>query len=163
MGNTKTYMEKKISEINEARKRNIILSCEEIDNEIKFWETIKNNNYSEKSELFKKIYIDKILRELEKSKHDNENAISPVEIDFEMHFWEGLKNCELSGVIESFENKIDIDKFLNQLNEEKLGKKNFELNASAFCIYYLSEEEKRKIEEEIRKIEEERRKKNLNK
>ena len=161
MGNTKTYMEKKISEINAARKRNIMLSCEEIDNEIKFWETIKNNNYSEKSELFKKIYIDKILRELEKSKHDNENAISPVEIDFEMHFWEGLKNCELSGVIESFENKIDIDKFLNQLNEEKLGKKNFELNA--FCIYYLSEEEKRKIEEEIRKIEEERRKKNLNK
>ena len=123
MGNAETYMEKKISEINEARKRKIILSCEEIDNEIKFWETIKNNNYSEKSELFKKIYIDKILRELEKSKHDNENAISPVEIDFEMHFWEGLKNCELSGVIESFENKIDIDKFLNQLNEEKLEKK----------------------------------------
>ena len=151
MGNTKTYMEKKISEINAARKRNIMLSCEEIDNEIKFWETIKNNNYSEKSELFKKIYIDKILRELEKSKHDNENAIGPVEIDYEMHFWEALKNCELSGVIESFENKIDIDKFLNQLNEEKLEKKNFELNASAFCIYYLSEEEKRKIEEEIRK------------
>ena len=144
-------MEKKISEINEARKRNIILSCEEIDNEIKFWETIKNNNYSEKSELFKKIYIDEILRELKKAKHDNENAISPVEIDYEMHFWEALKNCELSGVIESFENKIDIDKFLNQLNEEKLEKKNFELNASAFCIYYLSEEEKRKIEEE-RKI-----------
>ena len=156
MGNAKTYMEKKISEINAARKRNIILSCEEIDNEIKFWETIKNNNYSEKSELFKKIYIDKILRELEKSKHDNENAISPVEIDYEMHFWEALKNCELSGIIESFENKIDIDKFLNQLNEEKLEKKNFELNASAFCIYYLSEEEKTKIEEE-------RRKKNLNK
>ena len=151
MGNVKTYMEKKISEINAARKRNIILSCEEIDNEIKFWETIKNNNYSEKSELFKKIYIDKILRELKKAKHDNENAISPVEIDYEMHFWEALKNCELSGVIESFENKIDIDKFLNQLNEEKLEKKNFELNASAFCIYYLSEEEKRKIEEE-RKI-----------
>ena len=146
MGNTKTYMEKKISEINAARKRNIILSYEEIDNEIKFWETIKNNNYSEKSELFKKIYIDEILRELKKAKHDNENAISPVEIDYEMHFWEALKNCELSGVIESFENKIDIDKFLNQLNEEKLGKKNFELNA--FCIYYLSEEEKRKIEEE---------------
>ena len=151
MGNTKTYMEKKISEINAARKRNIILSYEEIDNEIKFWETIKNNNYSEKSELFKKIYIDKILRELKKAKQDNENAISPVEIDYEMHFWEALKNCELSGVIESFENKIDIDKFLNQLNEEKLEKKNFELNASAFCIYYLSEEEKRKIEEE-RKI-----------
>jgi hypothetical protein len=147
MGNTKTYMEKKISEINEARKRNIILSCEEIDNEIKFWETIKNNNYSEKSELFKKIYIDKILRELKKAKHDNENAISPVEIDYEMHFWEALKNCGFSGLIESFENKIDIDKFLNQLNEEKLEKKNFELNASAFCIYYLSEEEKRKIEE----------------
>ena len=151
MGNTKTYMEKKISEINAARKRNIILSCEEIDNEIKFWETIKNNNYSEKSELFKKIYIDEILRELEKAKHDNENAISPVEINYEVGFWEALKNCELSGVIESFENKIDIDKFLNQLNEEKLEKKNFELNASAFCIYYLSEEEKRKIEEE-RKI-----------
>ena len=161
MGNVKTYMEKKISEINAARKRNIILSYEEIDNEIKFWETIKNNNYSEKSELFKKIYIDKILRELKKAKHDNKNAIGPVEIDYEMHFWEALKNCELSGIIESFENKIDIDKFLNQLNEEKLGKKNFELNA--FCIYYLSEEEKRKIEEEIRKIEEERRKKNLNK
>ena len=151
MGNTKTYMEKKISEINEARKRKIILSYEEIDNEIKFWETIKNNNYSEKSELFKKIYIDQILRELKKAKHDNENAISPVEIDYEMHFWEALKNCGFSGEIESFENKIDIDKFLNQLNEEKLGKKNFELNASAFCIYYLSEEEKRKIEEE-RKI-----------
>ena len=151
MGNTKTYMEKKISEINEARKRNIILSCEEIDNEIKFWETIKNNNYSEKSELFKKIYIDEILRELKKAKHDNENAISPVEIDYEMHFWEALKNCGFSGEIESFENKIDIDNFLNQLNEEKLEKKNFELNASAFCIYYLSEEEKRKIEEE-RKI-----------
>ena len=161
MGNAKTYMEKKISEINAARKRNIILSCEEIDNEIKFWETIKNNNYSEKSELFKKIYIDKILRELEKSKHDNENAISPVEIDYEMHFWEALKNSKFSEMLELFENKIDIDKFLNQLNEEKLGKKNFELNA--FCIYYLSEEEKRKIEEEIRKIEEERRKKNLNK
>ena len=147
MGNTKTYMEKKISEINEARKRKIILSYEEIDNEIKFWETIKNNNYSEKSELFKKIYIDEILRELKKAKHDNENAISPVEIDYEMHFWEALKNCGFSGEIESFENKIDIDNFLNQLNEEKLGKKNFELNASAFCIYYLSEEEKRKIEE----------------
>ena len=151
MGNTKTYMEKKISEINEARKRKIILSYEEIDNEIKFWETIKNNNYSEKSELFKKIYIDEILRELKKAKHDNENAISPVEIDYEMHFWEALKNCGFFGEIESFENKIDIDNFLNQLNEEKLGKKNFELNASAFCIYYLSEEEKRKIEEE-RKI-----------
>ena len=151
MGNTKTYMEKKISEINEARKRKIILSLEEIDNEIKFWETIKNNNYSEKSELFKKIDIDQILRELKKAKHDNENAISPVEIDYEMHFWEALKNCGFSGEIESFENKIDIDNFLNQLNEEKLGKKNFELNASAFCIYYLSEEEKRKIEEE-RKI-----------
>ena len=149
MGNTKTYMEKKISEINEARKRNIILSCEEIDNEIKFWETIKNNNYSEKSELFKKIYIDEILRELKKAKHDNENAISPVEIDYEMHFWEALKNSKFSEMLELFENKIDIDKFLNQLNEEKLGKKNFELNA--FCIYYLSEEEKRKIEEE-RKI-----------
>ena len=148
MGNVKTYMEKKISEINAARKRNIILSYEEIDNEIKFWETIKNNNYSEKSELFKKIYIDKILRELKKAKQDNENAISPVEIDYEMHFWEALKNCGFSGLIESFENKIDIDKFLNQLNEEKLEKKNFELNASAFCIYYLSEEEKRKIEEE---------------
>ena len=148
MGNTKTYMEKKISEINEARKRNIILSCEEIDNEIKFWETIKNNNYSEKSELFKKICIDEILRELKKAKHDNENAISPVEIDYEMHFWEALKNREISEMLELFANKIDIDKFLNQLNEEKLGKKNFELNASAFCIYYLSEEEKRKIEEE---------------
>ena len=91
------------------------------------------------------------MRELEKAKHDNKNAIGPVEIDYEMHFWEGLKNCKLSGIIESFENKIDIDKFLNQLNEEKLEKKNFELNASAFCIYYLSEEEKRKIEEE-RKI-----------
>ena len=89
------------------------------------------------------------MRELKKAKHDNENAISPVEIDYEMHFWEALKNCGFSGMIESFENKIDIDKFLNQLNEEKLGKKNFELNA--FCIYYLSEEEKRKIEEE-RKI-----------
>ena len=149
MGNTKTYMEKKISEINKARKRNIILSCEEIDNEIKFWETIKNNNYSEKSELFKKIYIDEILRELKKAKHDNKNAISPVEIDYEMHFWEALKNREISEMLELFANKIDIDKFLNQLNEEKLGKKNFELNA--FCIYYLSEEEKRKIEEE-RKI-----------
>ena len=145
MGNTKTYMEKKISEINEARKRNIILSCEEIDNEIKFWETIKNNNYSEKSELFKKIDIDEILRELKKAKHDKENAISPVEIDYEMHFWEALKNSKM---LELFENKIDIDKFLNLLNEEKLEKKNFELNASAFCIYYLSEEEKRKIEEE---------------
>ena len=151
MGNTKTYMEKKISEINEARKRNIILSYEEIDNEIKFWETIKNNNYSEKSELFKKIYIDEILRQLKKAKQDNENAISPVEIDYEMHFWEALKNSKFSEMLELFENKIDIDKFLNQLNEEKLGKKNFELNASAFCIYYLSEEEKRKIEEE-RKI-----------
>ena len=149
MGNAKTYMEKKISEINEARKRNIILSCEEIDNEIKFWETIKNNNYSEKSELFKKIYIDEILRELKKAKHDNENAISPVEIDYEMYFWEELKNSKFSEMLEFFEieNKIDIDKFLNQLNEEKLEKKNFELNASAFCIYYLSEEEKRKIEE----------------
>ena len=137
MGNTETYMEKKISKINEERKRNIMLSCEEIDNEIKFWETIKNNNYSEKSELFKKIYIDKILRELEKAKHDNENAISPVDIDYEMDFWEALKKSNFS---EKFKNKIDIDKFLNQLNEEKLGKKNFELNA--FCIYYLSEEEK---------------------
>ena len=151
MGNAKTYMEKKISEINAARKRNIMLSCEEIDNEIKFWETIKNNNYSEKSELFKKINIDEILRELKKAKHDNKNAISPVEIDYEMHFWEALKNSNFVEMIESFENKIDIDKFLNQLNEEKLEKKNFELNASAFCIYYLSEEEKRKIEEE-RKI-----------
>ena len=96
-----------------------------------------NNNYSEKSELFKKIYIDKILRELEKAKHDNENAISPVDIDYEMDFWEALKKSNFS---EKFKNKIDIDKFLNQLNEEKLGKKNFELNA--FCIYYLSEEEK---------------------
>ena len=148
MGNVKTYMEKKISEINAARKRNIILSYEEIDNEIKFWETIKNNNYSEKSELFKKIYIDEILSQLKKAKHDNENAISPVEIDYEMHFWEALKNKEISEMLELFENKIDIDKFLNQLNEEKLEKKNFELNASAFCIYYLSEEEKRKIEEE---------------
>ena len=111
MGNTKTYMEKKISEINAARKRNIILSCEEIDNEIKFWETIKNNNYSEKSELFKKIYIDEILRELKKAKHDNENAISPVEIDYEMHFWEALKNSKFSEMLELFENKIDIDKF----------------------------------------------------
>ena len=88
---------------------------------------------------------------MKKAKHDNENAISPVEIDYEMHFWEALKNSKFSEMLELFENKIDIDKFLNQLNEEKLEKKNFELNASAFCIYYLSEEEKRKIEEE-RKI-----------
>ena len=162
MGNDQTYMEQKISEINKERKRNTMLSCEEIDNEIKFWETLKNKDYPEKSELFKKnIDIDEILKQLKKAKHDKENALSPVEIDYEIHFWEELKNSNFSEKYESFENKIDIDNFLNQLNEEKLGKKNFELNA--FCIYYLSEEEKRKIEEEIRKIEEERRKKNLNK
>ena len=108
MGNH-DYMSQKRNEINIARERNIDLSSEEIDNEMKFWETIKNCNYSQKSDLFRK--------------------------------------------------NIDIDEILKQLNEAKLNKKDvYFFNASAFCIYYLSEEEKRKIEEERKKREEERKK-----
>lgn len=58
-------------EIDRKRSGLISLSPDAIDGEIKFWESIKSCNYSDRSLIFKRaIDVDNVLRQLYKAKKE---------------------------------------------------------------------------------------------
>ena len=122
------------------RMKNNTFIPEEIDEEIKFWESIKSCNYSQKSILFDKIInADDILIQLYKAKQDKKE-VKLKTFDFSILYKtkeerrkEGI-NSRLSALLWMF--KIEI----RMLENEKI----------------LLEEGKKKLEEEKRKLEEEK-------
>ena len=107
------------------RMENIIFIPEEIDEEIKFWESIKSCNYSQKSILFDKIInADDILIQLYKAKQDKKE-VKLKTFDFSILYKtkeerrkEGI-NLRFSALSRMFtqENKLEEEK--RKLEEEK--------------------------------------------
>ena len=122
------------------RMENNIFIPEEIDEEIKFWESIKSCNYSQKSILFDKIInADDILIQLYKAKQDKKE-VKLKTFDFSILYKteeerrkEGI-NLRFSALLWMFIQEIA------KLKEEKI----------------RLEVEKNKLEEEKRKLEEEK-------
>ena len=122
------------------RMENNIFIPEEIDEEIKFWESIKSCNYSQKSILFDKIInADDILIQLYKAKQDKKE-VKLKTFDFSILYKtkeerrkEGI-NLRFSALLSMFKHEI------TKLENEKI----------------LLEVEKNKLEEEKRKLEEEK-------
>ena len=122
------------------RMENNIFIPEEIDEEIKFWESIKSCNYSQKSILFDKIInADDILIQLYKAKQDKKE-VKLKTFDFSILYKtkeerrkEGI-NLRFSALSRMFIQEIV------KLKNEKI----------------LLEEGKKKLEEEKRKFEEEK-------
>ena len=122
------------------RMENNIFIPEEIDEEIKFWESIKSCNYSQKSILFDKIInADDILIQLYKAKQDKKE-VKLKTFDFSILYKtkeerrkEGI-NLRFSALSWMFIQEIV------KLRNEKI----------------LLEEGKKKLEEEKRKLEEEK-------
>ena len=122
------------------RMENNIFIPEEIDEEIKFWESIKSCNYSQKSILFDKIInADDILIQLYKAKQDKKE-VKLKTFDFSILYKtkeerrkEGI-NLRFSALLLMFIEKIAM------LRNEKI----------------ILEEGKKKLEEEKRKLEEEK-------
>ena len=122
------------------RKENNIFIPEEIDEEIKFWESIKSCNYSQKSILFDKIInADDILIQLYKAKQDKKE-VQLKTFDLSIYYKteeerrkEGI-NLRFSALLSMFKHEIA------KLKEEKI----------------RLEEGKKKLEEEKRKLEEEK-------
>ena len=122
------------------RMENNIFIPEEIDEEIKFWESIKSCNYSQKSILFDKIInADDILIQLYKAKQDKKE-VKLKTFDFSILYKtkeerrkEGI-NLRFSALLCMFIQEIV------KLKEEKI----------------RLEEGKKKLEEEKRKLEEEK-------
>ena len=122
------------------RMENNIFIPEEIDEEIKFWESIKSCNYSQKSILFDKIInADDILIQLYKAKQDKKE-VKLKTFDFSILYKtkeerrkEGI-NLRFSALLWMFIQEIV------KLRNEKI----------------LLEEGKKKLEEEKRKLEEEK-------
>jgi hypothetical protein len=122
------------------RMENNIFIPEEIDEEIKFWESIKSCNYSQKSILFDKIInADDILIQLYKAKQDKKK-VKLKTFDFSILYKteeerrkEGI-NLRFSALSRMFIQEIV------KLKNEKI----------------LLEEGKKKLEEEKRKLEEEK-------
>ena len=122
------------------RMKNNTFIPEEIDEEIKFWESIKSCNYSQKSILFDKIInADDILIQLYKAKQDKKE-VKLKTFDFSILYKtkeerrkEGI-NLRFSALLLMFMHEIAM------LKNEKI----------------LLEVEKKKLEEEKRKLEEEK-------
>ena len=122
------------------RMENNIFIPEEIDEEIKFWESIKSCNYSQKSILFDKIInADDILIQLYKAKQDKKE-VQLKTFDLSIYYKteeerrkEGI-NLRFSALLSMFKHEIA------KLKEEKI----------------RLEEGKKKLEEEKRKLEEEK-------
>lgn len=122
------------------RMKNNTFIPEEIDEEIKFWESIKSCNYSQKSILFDKIInADDILIQLYKAKQDKKE-VKLKTFDFSIYYKtkketriEGI-NSRLSALLLMFIQEIA------KLKNEKI----------------ILEAEKNKLEEEKRKLEEEK-------
>ena len=122
------------------RMENNIFIPEEIDEEIKFWESIKSCNYSQKSILFDKIInADDILIQLYKAKQDKKE-VQLKTFDFSILYKtkeerrkEGI-NLRFSALLCTLTQEIV------KLKEEKI----------------RLEEGKKKLEEEKRKLEEEK-------
>ena len=122
------------------RMKNNTFIPEEIDEEIKFWESIKSCNYSQKSILFDKIInADDILIQLYKAKQDKKE-VKLKTFDFSILYKtkeerrkEGI-NLRFSALLCMFIQEIV------KLKEEKI----------------RLEEGKKKLEEEKRKLEEEK-------
>ena len=122
------------------RMKNNTFIPEEIDEEIKFWESIKSCNYSQKSILFDKIInADDILIQLYKAKQDKKE-VQLKTFDFSIYYKtkeerrkEGI-NLRFSALLSMFKHEIA------KLKEEKI----------------RLEEGKKKLEEEKRKLEEEK-------
>ena len=122
------------------RMENNIFIPEEIDEEIKFWESIKSCNYSQKSILFDKIInADDILIQLYKAKQDKKE-VKLKTFDFSILYKtkeerrkEGIK-LRFSALLWMFKQEIAM------LRNEKI----------------ILEEGKKKLEEEKRKLEEEK-------
>ena len=114
------------------RMKNNTFIPEEIDEEIKFWESIKSCNYSQKSILFDKIInADDILIQLYKAKQDKKE-VKLKTFDFSIYYKtleerrkEGI-NSRFSALLSMFKHEI------TKLKEEKI----------------RLEEEKKKLEEE---------------
>ena len=122
------------------RMKNNTFIPEEIDEEIKFWESIKSCNYSQKSILFDKIInADDILIQLYKAKQDKKE-VKLKTFDFSIYYKtkketriEGI-NSRLSALLLMFIQEIA------KLKNEKI----------------ILEAEKNKLEEEKKKLEEEK-------
>ena len=122
------------------RMENNTFIPEEIDEEIKFWESIKSCNYSQKSILFDKIInADDILIQLYKAKQDKKE-VKLKTFDFSIYYKtleerrkEGI-NSRFSALLLMFIQEIA------KLKNEKI----------------ILEAEKNKLEEEKRKFEEEK-------
>ena len=122
------------------RMENNVFIPEEIDEEIKFWESIKSCNYSQKSILFDKIInADDILIQLYKAKQDKKE-VKLKTFDFSILYKtkeerrkEGI-NLRFSALLWMFIQEIA------KLKNEKI----------------ILEAEKNKLEEEKRKLEEEK-------
>ena len=122
------------------RMENNIFIPEEIDEEIKFWESIKSCNYSQKSILFDKVInADDILIQLYKAKQDKKE-VKLKTFDFSILYKtkeerrkEGI-NLRFSALLCTLTQEIV------KLKEEKI----------------RLEEGKKKLEEEKRKLEEEK-------
>ena len=122
------------------RMKNNTFIPEEIDEEIKFWESIKSCNYSQKSILFDKIInADDILIQLYKAKQDKKE-VKLKTFDLSIYYKteeerrkEGI-NSRFSALLSMFKHEI------TKLENEKI----------------LLEVEKNKLEEEKRKLEEEK-------
>ena len=129
-----------LKKAHKMRMENNIFIPEEIDEEIKFWESIKSCNYSQKSILFDKIInADDILIQLYKAKQDKKE-VKLKTFDFSILYKtkeerrkEGI-NLRFSALLLMFIQEIA------KLKNEKI----------------ILEAEKKKLEEEKRKLEEEK-------
>ena len=119
---------------------NNIFIPEEIDEEIKFWESIKSCNYSQKSILFDKIInADDILIQLYKAKQDKKE-VQLKTFDFSIYY-KTLEERRKEGIISRFSALLLM--FIQEIAKLKNEK-------------IILEAEKNKLEEEKRKLEEEK-------
>ena len=122
------------------RMKNNTFIPEEIDEEIKFWESIKSCNYSQKSILFDKIInADDILIQLYKAKQDKKE-VQLKTFDFSIYY-KTLEERRKEGIISRFSALLLM--FIQEIAKLKNEK-------------IILEAEKNKLEEEKRKLEEEK-------
>ena len=122
------------------RMENNIFIPEEIDEEIKFWESIKSCNYSQKSILFDKIInADDILIQLYKAKQDKKE-VKLETFDFSI-LYKTEEERRKEGIISRFSALLLM--FIQEIAKLKNEK-------------IILEAEKKKLEEEKRKLEEEK-------
>lgn len=121
------------------RMKNNIFIPEEIDEEIKFWESIKSCNYSQKSILFDKIInADDILIQLYKPKQDKKEV--KLETFYFSIYYKTEEESRKEGIGLRFSALLSM--FIHEITKLENEKILLELEIKKL------EEEKRKLEEE---------------